>query len=242
MTTSAPVKNTVLNPSPQADSDYTRIFDGLTLNGWHGDPRYWSVENGAIVGETSTENSPEHNTFLIWEEGEPSDFSLRFTWRFVVVSSESYGNSGIQVRSERFAEPAPGTTDPERGGEVFRVRGYQPDMAISDWIPGILFEEGKRGILARRGERVHIDAQGEPHTERFAEEHELGAHIKPTAWNNYLVHAHGDTIRSYINGHRMHELIDRAPEARRQGILAFQLHTGPPMRIEIKDVYIKSLP
>lgn len=235
MTEATPAQN-------PAENDYTPIFDGRTLDGWHGDPRFWSVQNGAIVGETSAENSPEHNTFLIWEGGEPSDFSLRFVWRFVVVSPESYGNSGIQVRSERFAEPAPNAADPDRDGDVFRVRGYQPDMAISDWIPGILFEEGGRGILARRGEQVFIDAQSERHIERFAEEDELGAQIRLTDWNDYLVHAHGDTIRSYINGHLMHELIDRAPEARRQGILAYQLHTGPPMRIEIKEVYLKPLP
>ena len=121
------------------------------------------------------------------------------------------------------------------------MRGYQADFAISDWIPGIHYEEGGREILARRGERVLIDQNGERHPERFADEDELGAYITHTEWNSYQVEATGDTIRSSINGHLMHEVIDQSAEASQQGLIAFQLHSGPPMRVEIRNVRLRLL-
>lgn len=211
------------------------IFNGEDLSGWDGDDRFWRVEDGAIVGETTADTPTETNTFLIWEGGEPDDFQLTFEYRFVLVGDEDYGNSGVQIRSERFE-------DPEYPDLEHRVRGYQADMAISDWIPGIHYEEQKRGIVARRGQRVLLDADGESHAERFAEEDALGEYINVhSEWNDYHVYAHGDTIRARINGELMHELIDESPEAEHEGIIAFQIHQGPPMRVEIRDVMLNPI-
>lgn len=222
-------------PAQEAENEFVSIFNGQDLSGWDGDERFWSVENGAIIGETSEDNQTERNTFLIWEDGEPSDFELRFEYRFIIVGDDEYGNSGIQIRSEQF-------TDEENPDLIYRVRGYQPDFAISDWIPGILYEEVGRDILARRGQSVLIDAEGESHEERFAEEDELGEYINiHSDWNDYHVYANGDTIRTYINDQHMHELVDQSPEARHQGILAFQVHSGPPMRVELRNIELKEL-
>lgn len=212
------------------------IFNGVDLTGWDGDPRFWSVENGAIVGETTAETPTEANTFLIWDGGTVDDFELTFAYRFIIVSDDSSGNSGVQFRSERFR-------DEEFPDLAYRVRGNQADMAISDWIPGIHYEERGRGVLARRGQRVHIDTTGERHEERFAEEAELGASIELYGeWNDYRVYAHGDTVRTWINDRLMHELIDESPEARHEGILAIQVHRGPPMRVEVRNITLKRLP
>ncbi|MEX2344510.1 MAG: family 16 glycoside hydrolase, partial [Balneolaceae bacterium] len=141
---------------------------------------------------------------------------------------------GMQFRSERFENEDFPESD-------YAVRGYQADKAISDWIPGIHYEEGGRGILARRGQKILIDSNGEIQEERFAEEDELGEYITHTEWNDYHVYANGDTLRANINGQLMHEIIDQSPEAKDQGIIAFQLHRGPPMRVEITDVEIRYL-
>lgn len=217
-----------------ASNDFESIFNGTDLEGWDGDSRFWSVEDGAIIGETTRETPSEINTFLIWEEDEPSDFEIQFSYRFVIVGEEEYGNSGIQIRSERFENENFPESD-------HAVRGYQPDMAISDWIPGIFYEEGGRAIIARRGQKVLIDQDGEMHDERFAEEDELGEHITHTEWNDYHVYANGDTIRTTINGQLMHEVIDQSPDASHEGIIAFQLHSGPPMRVELRDIELKRL-
>jgi len=41
------------------------LFDGKTLKGWDGDPKFWSVQDGAIVGQTTKENPTKGNTFII---------------------------------------------------------------------------------------------------------------------------------------------------------------------------------
>ncbi|MDR8394563.1 DUF1080 domain-containing protein [Aliifodinibius sp. S!AR15-10] len=226
--------NTSNQTKAEKTSQFETIFNGENLDGWDGDPRLWSVENGVIVGETSQENNIEENTFLIWEEGKPANFEVRFEYRFVEAGGELSGNSGLQFRSERF------TTD-DKPNLKYRVRGNQVDFAVSDWIPGLHYEEKKRGILARRGQRVVFDSEGEKQEERFAEEAELGKYIVHDEWNRYHVYANGDTMRAKINDHLMHEVIDHSSIPLDQGILAFQLHVGPPMRVELRNVELKVL-
>ncbi len=209
-------------PSPTSEG-FIRLFDGNTLDGWSGAPGFWRVEEGHIVGETTEDHPTEVNTFLIWEGGDVEDFELMFRYR---LDSER-ANTGVQIRSERF--------------DGHRVRGYQPDIASDDWISGICYEEGGRGILARRGERVVFTAAGEKESTRFAEEDALGRHIHANDWNTYRIIAQGNRFVSAINGQIMHEVVDDAPEARRVGIIAFQLHTGPPMKVRFADIQLKHL-
>lgn len=49
------------------EAGFERIFDGKTLKGWEGDPKYWRVENGAIVGEITPETIVKQNTFIIFD-------------------------------------------------------------------------------------------------------------------------------------------------------------------------------
>ncbi len=198
---------------------FRSIFNGEDLTGWAGDERFWSVEDGAIVGET--EGDLDSNTFLIWEQGEVDDFELHFRYRI----TSDWANSGVQVRSVRL--------------EDYVVAGYQPDIATDDWITGIHFEERGRGILARHGQRTVIDENGGKTTTRFASEEDLYRQIRPDEWNDYHVIARGNRITTRINGVRMHEIEDHSPEARRSGIIAFQLHTGPAMRIEFRDIELR---
>lgn len=216
--------------APSQQPAFEPIFNGTDLSGWDGDSRFWRAEGGSLVGQTTEETPTEANTFVVWQGGEPDDFELRYRIRFV---SES-GNSGVQIRSDRF-------TDAENPNLNHRVRGYQVDFAISDWIPGIVYDEGGRGVLARRGQRVLFDREGERHEERFAEEEELAQHIRLDDWNQYHVVVRGDTIRSRINGETMHEVIDESPDAEHEGIIAIQLHTGPPMQVELSEIELLDL-
>lgn len=215
-----------LNPAPASnapvvDEAFIPIFNGTDLQGWSGDPALWRVEEGAIVGETKAEPALEYNTFLTWEGDEPGDFDIKFQYK---LESE-WANSGIQVRSERF--------------DTYRVRGYQPDISKEDWITGICYEEGGRGILARRGQKVVLGAEGPTETTQFGDENALKDYIHPDDWNEYEVHLRGNQFYTRINGHKMHEVTDNSPQARRKGVIAFQLHAGPPMKIRIKDIMIK---
>ncbi len=211
------------NSTARADNEegFVSLFDGETLDGWDGDERFWRVDQGAIVGQTTADNPTQRNTFLIWEGGEPGDFELKFDYRI----DSDWANSGIQVRSRRL--------------DGYRVGGYQPDIASVDWITGIMYEEAGRGILARRGQKLVIAEDGDRQVERFAEEDALGEHIHPRDWNEYHVIAQGNRLVTKINGVKMHEVIDDAPEARSEGVIAFQLHSGPPMTIRFRNIRLK---
>src|SRR5690606_25585067 len=88
------------------------LFNGRDLSGWNGDPRYWRVENGAIVGETTAENPLSQNTFIIWDGDPLENFTLRVDFRM------NAGNSGVQYRSEA------------RDG--WSAAGYQAEMAFAN--------------------------------------------------------------------------------------------------------------
>src|SRR5687767_1272684 len=80
------------------NQDFKPLFNGKDLSGWDGDPKFWSVKDGAITGQTTKENPTKGNTFLIWTNGVVDDFELRF--KFKIIG----GNSGVQYRSKRLDE------------------------------------------------------------------------------------------------------------------------------------------
>ena len=94
------VLSCVLSMSPAglwAASDgagYRSLFNGKDLLGWDGNPKFWSVRDGTITGQTTAENPTQGNTFLIWRLGTVEDFELHLSYRIVG------GNSGIQYRSK----------------------------------------------------------------------------------------------------------------------------------------------
>uniref|UniRef100_UPI0040473DDD 3-keto-disaccharide hydrolase n=1 Tax=Algoriphagus sp. TaxID=1872435 RepID=UPI0040473DDD len=95
----------------EQQADFIPLFDGKSLDGWEFDPVYWSVNEGAIVGEITAETLLKNNTFIIWKGGEVGDFELKVDYWI----SES-GNSGVQYRSDRVKEVP------------FALRGYQADI------------------------------------------------------------------------------------------------------------------
>ncbi len=125
-----------------AEKGFVKLFNGKDLTGWEGNPKLWSVKDGAITGQTTAENPAKGNTFLIWTNGTVGDFELRCSFRLVPGDDKGFANSGIQYRSKVF--------DPEN----WVVGGYQADMEAGPTYTGILYEERMRGILALRGEKV----------------------------------------------------------------------------------------
>src|SRR5262245_51543612 len=76
--TSAPAHD---EPSSVAPTETRELFDGRTLAGWDGDPRFWSVVDGAIVGRSTPENPCRESTYLVWRGGTPADFELAVDYR-----------------------------------------------------------------------------------------------------------------------------------------------------------------
>ncbi len=197
------------------------IFDGESLTGWEGKPEFWRVENGVIIGETTAEKPTKGNTFLIWRAGLVDDFQLELEYRL------TGGNSGIQYRSKDLGD--------------FVVGGYQADFEAGTKYSGILYEEKGRGILCQRGQRITVAADGKKNDgEAIGDTAKLQEAIKPGDWNTYRIVAKGPVLQHFINGQLMSETIDKQTGKRvDQGVLALQVHAGPPMKVEFKNILLK---
>jgi hypothetical protein len=194
---------------------------------WDGDPKFWRVENGVIIGESSPEKVVGPNTFLIWRGGTPGDFELKAEIRM------SAGNSGIQYRSKLLP--------PGENGHAWRLGGYQMDMDFENRYPGHLYEEAGRGFLTDRGTVSYIAPDGTKGRVGVLESPEqLAATFKPNDWNQFHLIARGGTLVHIVNGHTTAVCIDDDLKGRSLGgLIGFQLHVGPPMKLEIRNVAIK---
>ncbi len=202
------------------EDGFKPIFNGASLDGWDGNPKFWSVEEGAITGQTTSDNPTKGNTFLIWRQAPVDDFVLRLSYKIVG------GNSGIQYRSKEF--------------DKWVVGGYQADIDSQDKFSGILYEEKLRGVLADRGQKVTAGADGKKQVEQVADSKQLQEGIKKEDWNDYEITAQGNHLVHKINGRVTAEFTDNQADKRATSvILALQLHAGPPMKVQFKNVRLK---
>lgn len=200
------------------------MFDGQSLDGWKGRSDLWSVKDGEIVGVTTADKPIETNTFLIWQGDAPQDFELRISYWI------DGGNGGVQYRSKVVDD------------KEFIVGGYQADIESTNQYTGINYEERGRGILATRGQRVTIDAAGDKHVENFGDAGEIAKSFHTDGWNHYRVVAKGNRLQHFINDQLTSEVIDQQTEkAAKDGVIALQLHVGPPMVIRFKDLSLTPL-
>ncbi|MBL9128744.1 MAG: DUF1080 domain-containing protein [Verrucomicrobiales bacterium] len=220
-----------LTSARAAEEGFTSLFDGKSLDGWEGNTAIWSVKDGTITGQTTAETKLKHNTFLVWKNGTVGDFELRLSYRIV------NGNSGIQYRSKVA----------EQGAQGPIVGGYQADFEAGKTYSGILYEERGRGILAQRGQQTRISAGADGKTKiettgSVGKSEDIQAKIKSEDWNDYVVIAKGNHLQHFINGVATVDVVDEdAAHAAKSGVLAFQVHVGPPMVVQFKNVRIKKL-
>ncbi len=200
-----------------SSAEWKTIFNGTDLTGWSGDPRLWRVENGVIIGETNdSDKKAAANTFLIWQGGEPADFTLEFKAR---VTGDN--NSGVQYRSK--------VADAAR----WAVGGYQMDLHPNQPYLGMLYEERGRGIACQRGQKVELG-------DKPKETGKLGLpRVNLADWNTYRIEARGHVLKHFVNDRLAAEIHDVHPEKRSAGgSIALQLHAGPAMKAEFRDLRI----
>lgn len=213
------------------------IFNGKDLSGWDGDTAYWRVENGILTGEITKDKLLSRNTFIIWQGGQPADFELKLQFR---VSDA--GNSGINYRSEAVS------------GVTHALRGYQADIDGARRYTGQNYEERGRTTLAYRGQRVTVPASGlaikdgvknnawspVQVTGSLGEAEALKSAIKPNDWNECRLVVKGNRMQHFINGTLMSDVTDNDTANRKlKGWLGVQVHVGPPMKVEYKDILLK---
>ena len=216
-----PVAAAAVTMRPREDG-FVRMFNGKSLSGWTGNRNYWSVEDGAITGVT--DGSLKKNRFLTWTASTVRNFDLRLKVRY-----SEQTNSGIQYRSRMV---------PSEGLDV--VTGYQSDILANPKAPnGMVYEERGRGILARTGQKIVIGEDG-----RSWLTGEMPVKTFPAGeWHEYRILVRGNHHQHFINGHQTADLIDCDPKARALGgVFGLQVHVGPAMKVQFKDILIKHLP
>jgi len=228
----------------EADHEgFISIFDGNSLEGWEGDPKLWRAENGVLIGEIKPDNLIENNSFIIWQGDELQDFEFKTEFRI----SQS-GNSGINYRSERI------DTLP------YALRGYQADIDGKHTYTGQNYEEKKRTTLAYRGQKTTVNSQQNPEEanslranvernawlptevkEQIGGNEELKNHIRE-GWNECHLVIKGNKLQHYVNGVLMSEVTDNDTVNRNMsGLLGVQVHVGPPMKVEYRNIRLKKL-
>jgi hypothetical protein len=207
-----------------SQDEFKNLFDGKSLDGWKGDKIVWRAENNAIVGETTAEHPIKSNTFLIYEKDQPSDFELVAEFKI-----SDGGNSGIQYRSS--------TVD----SIPFTLRGYQADIDGGNVYTGQNYEERGRGFLAKRGETAVLEKDQQPRITSIANADSLKSLIKSGGWNEIHIIAKGNRLRHFINGNLMSDVTDNDAALRKmKGLIGFQVHAGPPMKVEYRNIKIKN--
>jgi len=204
-----------------AQDGFKSIFDGKTLAGWDGNPDLWSVEDGALTGKTKGPDHLAYNQFLIWRGGAPKNFEFRAKARC------SASNSGIQYRSKEIA------------GSKWAIGGYQCDIHPNKANNGSIYEERGRGVLVTNGQSVIIDDKSD---KWLAAEHDaVLADMK--GWHDFTIIAQGNHLIQKIDGKVTIDLVDHDEKGRAlEGLIALQLHRGPAMIAQFKDIFIKELP
>jgi hypothetical protein len=101
------------------------------------------------------------------------------------------------------------------------VSGYQADIGETYW--GCLYDESRRN-------KVLAPAPAE-----------LKAALMPDDWNRYRIRAVGNRIILELNGVKTVEYVESDETIARSGIIALQVHSGPPLRVEFRNLRIREL-
>jgi hypothetical protein len=218
-------------PSPAEGDEpgFMPIFDGKSLTGWEGDPTYWRVEGGALVGEITPATVVKSNTFIIWRGGRPKDFELKLDYRITAA-----GNSGINYRSAS-------VPDPVTAGNAFALRGYQFDIDGARRYVGNNYEEKGRLFMAVRGQVTRVVGTRPPVVVgTFGDDAQLAA-LATDDWNAVHLIVRGNTLTHMLNGRLMSVTIDDDAVNRPvDGLLGVQVHVGPPMKVEYRNIRLKT--
>ena len=223
------------------EAGFAPLFDGRTLAGWEGDPRYWRVEQGIVVGEVTPTTLLQRNTFLTWTAGTVADFELKVEYRIT-----PQGNSGLSYRNERTP------------GVPYSLMGYQGDLDGGNRYTGSNYEERGRTTLAAQGQKVMVPPMPPADSLRalvarnawtpsvvetqLGHADSLDAHVRNGDWNEYHIVARGNRLQHYVNGVLMSDVTDNDTRNRRMsGLLGVQVHTGPPMKVEYRNMRLKRL-
>jgi hypothetical protein len=232
-------------PSPLDFDDhegYVSIFDGKSLSGWDGNPKFWRVENGAIVGE-STPDRPSGNSYIVYRPLEAKDFTLKFE-----IKVEGTGGSGLQYRSRTGIPwlaniPAPVTAFNGPVNLDWMMTGPQADFWPSRVYTGQFYSENTpMRILAWRGQVVEgFGDKSKRLMGNIGDRQALGQIVKADDWNQYTVIARGGTFLHIVNGQLMAVMIDDDPASSNNAPGLFGIEIEATTKVSVRNLWVKKL-
>ncbi len=141
-----------------------------------------------------------------------------------LCTTKTYGDFELRLKVKLLGEGA-------NAGIQFRtkripnhheVTGYQADMGVGWW--GALYDESRRNKVLKG-----------PDQER------MKGVIKANDWNDYVIRAEGRRIQLWINGVQTVDYLEEDPAIETTGVIAVQIHGGPPSEAWYKDITLLDL-
>jgi hypothetical protein len=232
-------------PAPLDFNDhdgYVSLFDGVSLKGWDGNAKFWRVENGAIIGE-STPTNPSGNNYIVYRDLVAKDFTLKFE-----IKVEGDGGSGIQYRSRTglpwLANISPAVT--ANVGPVnldWMMTGPQADFWPSRVYTGQFYSENTpMRILAWRGQVVEgFGSRSKTLMGTIADRTALGNAVKMNDWNQYVVIARGGTFVHIVNGQLMAVMIDDDPASSNNQPGMFGIEIEATTKVSVRNIWVRKI-
>lgn len=232
-------------PAPYDFNDhdgYVPIFDGKSLDGWDGNPKFWRVEDGAIVGE-STPSNPSGNSYIAYRKLDAHDFTLKFE-----VRVEGSGGTGLQYRSRTGLPwlaniPANVTANVGPVNLNWMMTGPQADFWPSRVYTGQFYSENTpMRILAWRGQVV--EGSGDKSKRlmgTIGDRAALGELVKQNEWNQYVVIARGGTFLHIVNGQLMAVMVDDDPASSNNWSGQFGIEIEATTKVSARHLWVKKV-
>jgi hypothetical protein len=229
-------------PDPMDFNDhegFVSLFDGVSLKGWDGNPKFWRVENGAMIGESTVEN-PSGNSYIAYRDIEARDFTLKLE-----IKIEGSGGSGVQYRSKT-GLPWLGTI-PANVGPVnlnWMMTGPQADFWPSTPVyTGQFYSENTpMRILAWRGQVVEgFGSASKRLIGTIGDRQALGNFVKMNDWNEYIIIARGGTFIHILNGQLMTVMIDDDPASSNNQSGQIGIEIEAITKVFVRNIWLKKV-
>ena len=122
-------------------------------------------------------------------------------------------NAGVQFRTKRIPNH-------------HEVIGYQCDMGHMEGrcIWGSLYDESRRKKFLLHGDKDKVDKA-----------------FKPDEWNDFVIRCEGSRSQIWLNGVQTVDFREEDEKVERTGVIAVQIHGGPPSEASYRKIRIKKL-
>ncbi len=233
-------------PEPMDFNDhegYRPLFDGVSLRGWDGNPKFWRVEGGVIVGESTPQN-PSGNSYIAYRDVEAKDFTLKFE-----IKVEGSGGSGLQYRSKTgipWLSPIPANVTANVGpvNLNWMMTGPQADFWPSSpyWTGQFYSENTPMRIMAWRGQVVEGAGLGPKRLMgNIGDRDALGKLVRMNDWNQYTVIARGGVLIHILNGQLMAVMVDDDPQSSNNQSGLFGIEIEATTKVSVRNIWLKRL-